>query len=72
MSLIDRPGEPFYDPGADAALFDALEATVRVSANRHLIRSMHAINDPAFAAEVLTAYRAMNAKPRAARRTGVR
>ncbi len=72
VSLIDRPGEPFYDPGADAALFDALEATVRVSANRHLIRSMHAINDPAFAAEVLTAYRAMNAKPRAARRTGVR
>ncbi len=45
VSLIDRPGEPFYDPSADAALFEALAATVRVTANRQLIRSPHAIND---------------------------
>ena len=28
VSLIDAPGQPFHDPAADAALFEALEATV--------------------------------------------
>ncbi len=72
VSLIDRPGEPFYDPAADAALFDALETTVRVTANRRLVRSVHAINDPAFVVEALAAYREINAKPRAGRRQRVR
>ncbi|HEX4765785.1 MAG TPA: ABC transporter permease [Lichenihabitans sp.] len=72
VSLIDRPGEPFYDPAADAALFDALERTVRVTANRRLIRSVHAINDPAFVAEAVAAYREINARPRARRQARVR
>ena len=68
VSLIDRPGEPFYDPSADAALFDAIEATVRVTATRQLIRSPHAINDPGFVAEALAAYRSIISKPGTARR----
>ncbi len=70
VSAIDRPGEIFYDPAADAALFDALERTVRVTGQRQLIRSPHAINDPAFAAEVLAAHRAIMPKARAQRRQG--
>ena len=72
VSTIDRPGELFYDPAADAALFDALEKVVRVTATRQLIRSAHAINNPAFAAEVVAAHRAITAKPRAQKRTGAR
>ncbi|RUA22943.1 hypothetical protein DSL92_02625 [Billgrantia gudaonensis] len=29
VSALDAPGHPFHDPQADAALFAALEATVR-------------------------------------------
>jgi uncharacterized protein (UPF0261 family)/energy-coupling factor transporter ATP-binding protein EcfA2 len=72
LSLIDRPGEPFYDPTADAALFDAVEKTMRATASRRLIRSAHAINDPAFVAEVIAAWRQINAKPRAPRRQSAR
>ena len=38
VSALDAPGQPFYDPDADAALFRALEQTVRQTANRQLIR----------------------------------
>ena len=27
VSALDAPGQPFHDPEADAALFDALERT---------------------------------------------
>ena len=72
VSLIDRPGEPFFDPAADAALFEALQRTVRVTANRQLIRSAHAINDAGFVAEVLAAYHAINGRPRAQAKRGAR
>jgi uncharacterized protein (UPF0261 family) len=49
VSLIDAPGQPFHDPAADAALFEALEATVQQTARRTLLRVPHALNDPAFA-----------------------
>ncbi|HTS54456.1 MAG TPA: Tm-1-like ATP-binding domain-containing protein [Burkholderiales bacterium] len=49
VSAIDAPGEPFYDPAADAALFDALESTVQQSAQRRLVRLPLHINDPEFA-----------------------
>ena len=38
VSALDAPGQPFWDPDADAALFRALERTVRQTANRQLIR----------------------------------
>ena len=39
VSALDAPGKPFHDPDADAALFDAIEATVKPTAKRQLIRS---------------------------------
>jgi len=60
VSALDAPGQPFWDPAADAALFDALAETVRVTANRQLIRLPHHINDPAFAAALAQHFRALH------------
>jgi len=49
VSALDAPGEPFWDPAADAALFDTLAADVRQTERRKLIRSPYHINDPQFA-----------------------
>ena len=49
VSLLDAPGQPFWDPAADAALFRALEETVRPSSSRQLVRVPNNINDPEFA-----------------------
>ena len=53
VSLIDAPGQPFHDPEADAALFAAIEATVRPTERRRVDRLPLAINDPAFAAALV-------------------
>ena len=34
VSMLDRPGQPFHDPEADAALFEAIEKTVRSATRR--------------------------------------
>ena len=34
VSALDAPGQPFWDPEADAALFGALERSVRQTSNR--------------------------------------
>jgi uncharacterized protein (UPF0261 family) len=60
VSAIDAPGQPFWDPVADAALFDALTDTVRVSAHRQLVRLPFHINDPAFAAALVQHFRALH------------
>ncbi len=57
VSLIDAPGQPFHDPAADAALFEALEATVRQTARRRLIRLPHNVNDPPFAEALVASFR---------------
>ena len=49
VSMLDAPGQAFHDPEADAALFDALEATVETTQRRRLLRLPHHINDAAFA-----------------------
>jgi len=49
VSLLDQPGKPFHDPAADAALFKALEQTVKQTARRRITRLPFNINDPAFA-----------------------
>ncbi len=56
MSLLDAPGKPFHDPAADAALFRALEETVRPAPDRKLIRLPYNINDPAFAGALVKAF----------------
>ena len=48
VSLIDAPGMPFHDPEADAALFEALEGTVRQTGKRRLVRLPLHVNDAAF------------------------
>jgi uncharacterized protein (UPF0261 family) len=54
VSLLDAPGKTFHDPEADAALFAALEATVRPTALRRVIRLPYALNDPEFADALVT------------------
>lgn len=50
VSLLDAPGQPFYDPEADAALFDELTRSLDTNESRRLVRVNTHINDPAFAA----------------------
>jgi uncharacterized protein (UPF0261 family)/ABC-type branched-subunit amino acid transport system ATPase component len=57
VSALDAPGQPFWDADADAALFRSLERTVRQTGNRQLIRIRNNINDPEFAAAVVSAFR---------------
>ena len=57
VSALDAPGQPFWDTEADAALFRALEQSVRQTANRQLIRIKKHINDPEFAATIVSAFR---------------
>jgi uncharacterized protein (UPF0261 family)/ABC-type branched-subunit amino acid transport system ATPase component len=57
VSALDAPGQPFWDPDADAALFRALERTVRLTGNRQLIRIKRNINDPEFASAIVNAFR---------------
>ncbi len=61
VSLIDAPGQPFHDPEADAALFAAIEATVRQTELRRVERLPMAINDPAFASALVAAFREISA-----------
>ena len=48
ISAPDTVGGPFFDPDADAALFDALESGLRETSERRLIRLPLRINDPQF------------------------
>ncbi len=57
VSALDSPGRPFSDPNADEELFRALEATVRQTGSRRLIRVPAHINDPHFSAEVVAEFR---------------
>ena len=59
VSALDSPGQPFWDPDADAALLRALERTVRQTSNRQLIRVNKNINDPEFASTVISAFRSL-------------
>ncbi|MGD8710754.1 MAG: Tm-1-like ATP-binding domain-containing protein, partial [Ectothiorhodospiraceae bacterium] len=42
-------GQPFHDPEADRALFEAIEKNLHQTARRRLIRLPNNINDPEFA-----------------------
>ena len=57
VSLIDAPDMPFFDPDADAALFEALEKTVIESGTRKLVRCPNHVNDAEFAAALVAAWR---------------
>jgi uncharacterized protein (UPF0261 family)/ABC-type branched-subunit amino acid transport system ATPase component len=63
VSALDAPGQPFWDPEADAALFTALERSVRQTGNRQLIRIKRHINDPEFASAIVNALRPLVGRP---------
>ena len=49
LSALDAPGQPFYDPEADRALFEALERGMDGHPWVRLVNRDEHINDPAFA-----------------------
>ncbi len=62
VSMLDVPGQPFHDPEADNALFEAIEKTVRVTPSRHVERVRANINDDAFVSALVTAFHAIAPK----------
>jgi uncharacterized protein (UPF0261 family) len=55
VSAIDAAGQPFYDPVATAALFEAIRRHARVE-----VKEIDAhINDPQFAANVVAEFMGM-------------
>ncbi len=55
VSALDAPGQPFHDPEADGALFDAIASGFEETGNRRLLRLPQNINDPAFTDAVIAA-----------------
>ena len=60
VSALDAPGQPFHDPEADRALFDAITGTFEEGTNRRLVRTPHHVNDAAFADAVAGALAAIH------------
>ena len=60
VSALDAPGQPFHDPEADRALFDAIARTFDESAGRRLVRTPHHVNDAAFADAIAGALAAIH------------
>ena len=56
VSALDIEGGTFFDPQADAVLFDAIERTIRPNANRRVTRLPLHINDPEFAKAAVAAF----------------
>jgi len=56
VSMIDAPGQAFYDPEADEALYSAIEADVEQSDDRIVTRVDANINDEAFVSAALNAF----------------
>ena len=49
VSALDAPGQQFWDPAADTALFDTLVAELKQTERRKILRLPYHINDPQFA-----------------------
>jgi uncharacterized protein (UPF0261 family) len=72
VSALDAPGRAFHDLEARAALFTALEQTVRVTSSRRIVRHPHHINDPAFAEALVSAFENLRGDKRTLRPRGAR
>lgn len=62
VSMLDAPGQPFHDPEAANALFDAIEETVRQTPLRHVERVRSNINDTPFVDAAVAAFHAITPK----------
>ena len=56
ISALDTPNGAFHDPLANAALFTALESTLRQTHDRQITRLPYHINHPEFAAACVAAF----------------
>jgi uncharacterized protein (UPF0261 family) len=56
VSALDAPGQAFWDPEADEALFATIEAEVKQTDQRRVVRLPHHVNDPEFAAAIVSAW----------------
>jgi uncharacterized protein (UPF0261 family) len=63
VSAIDAPGQPFYDPLADAALFDELELRVEQDEHRRILRLPYHINDNPFAEHLVNEFMSLQGTP---------
>ena len=68
LSALDAPGQPFEDVAARRALFEAIETGTRAKPGRRVERVAHHINDPAFAAAAVAAWRALTGSTTSGRR----
>lgn len=59
VSALDIEGGAFFDPEADAALFDAIETSLKPAPNRRIERLPLHINDPEFAQAAVAAFLAI-------------
>jgi uncharacterized protein (UPF0261 family) len=59
VSALDAPGQPFWDPDADAALFETLAIEFQQTDHRKLVRLPYHINDPNFALTVVEEFLAI-------------
>jgi uncharacterized protein (UPF0261 family) len=59
VSALDRVGGAFYDEAADQALFAAVESTLKLTAQRQVIRVPYHINDPEFADAAVAVFSAI-------------
>jgi uncharacterized protein (UPF0261 family)/ABC-type branched-subunit amino acid transport system ATPase component len=64
VSALDAPGKPFHDLTARAALFTAIEQSVRQTVSRQVIRLPHHINAPEFAAALVTSFHSLHGTTR--------
>lgn len=62
VSMLDAPGQPFHDPEADNALFEAIEKTARRTPLRHVERVRANINEPPFVDAAIAAFHAITPK----------
>jgi uncharacterized protein (UPF0261 family) len=60
VSALDAPGQPFFDPQADEALFGELERSIDQTEIRQVRRLPHHINDPEFAGALVDTFVAMS------------
>ncbi len=63
VSMLDAPGQPYHDPEADAALFEALEEGIVSSGTRSVLRLPYHINDPEFSAALVEHFRQIAPQP---------
>ncbi len=59
LSLLDAPGQPFYDPAANQALFTELQQQLQCSPQHQMIHLPYHINDPEFATAVVERFHAL-------------